>query len=198
MDQPDHTSDSLSARNAESLERNAAANESTAASSASANERAAVAQEQLVVAANERGIMEQAESQDRMDRAARHEVRTDRVDNRNERVNGYRRWVTYFSPVLFLVVVVLAIFMLDRQQKRQNEIFVKQVCSNVSYFHQGESERRKLAYRSVLTQFEAEVVSKGLSPAAAKAGRARIEGAYKPFPKDPACEVAVLERTAAR
>ena len=97
-------------RDSESFERNAAANESTAASNAAANERSAVAAERQTAIAEEGNERDKAESQGHVDRADAKEARAVRTDNRDEKVNQFRRVLVYLGPFAFLAVILAAVF----------------------------------------------------------------------------------------
>lgn len=165
-------------RDSESFERNATANESTAASNAEANQRTAAATER-------QADIEQIESRDRMERAARKEVRTDRVEDRDEALNQFRRRLVYIGPFAFLFIVCVVVFTYAHQTEVENDKFIAEFCSNVEKYHKDEGERRQLTYEFVLREFEES--SAALEPAVRAERLDQIERAYKPIPNDPDC-----------
>jgi hypothetical protein len=85
-------------RDSESFERNAVANEGTAAA------------ERQTAIAEEGNAREKIESAGRVQRAEAKEARAVRTDNRDERVNQFRRWLVYLGPFAFLAVILAAVF----------------------------------------------------------------------------------------
>ena len=113
----------------------------------------------------------------------------DEEDERTARVNKYRRFVTYISPVAFILLCVFAVAAYEQQSKQQQELFIENLCRSVEKYHSDEASRRQLTYEFVLRDFEDAADASNMPPALRAERIKQIEQAYKPIPNDPDCSL---------